>query len=306
MAERITKPGLYTSIPTADYHRDPCPSPSLSQSIAKLLIDRSPAHAWLEHPRLNPNWEPSDATKFDIGNVAHRMFTGRGREVAIIAADDWRTTAAKDARKVVLEEGRMPVLTKDYERAGALVAAVNKRLAAMGLKDDFEFGDGEAVIAWREGDIWLRTMIDWLLPGYRLSYDLKTTRASAAPQALSMRLVDAGWDVQAAMHERALDAIDPKNAGRRKFRFICVEADEPHESTVSELPESVLTMGRKKLEYAIGIWRRCMADNVWPGYPTEVLAPLYPGFKEQQWLEREMMESERAEHGVPSDILMGG
>ena len=33
------------------YHADPCPSPSLSSSIANLVIDKSLMHAWRAHPR---------------------------------------------------------------------------------------------------------------------------------------------------------------------------------------------------------------------------------------------------------------
>ena len=39
-------------IPPREYHADPCPAPSLSRSIAKLLVERSPAHAYAAHPRL--------------------------------------------------------------------------------------------------------------------------------------------------------------------------------------------------------------------------------------------------------------
>ena len=39
-------------MPEADYHKDPSPTPSLSSSIAKLLVNESPYHAYRQHPRL--------------------------------------------------------------------------------------------------------------------------------------------------------------------------------------------------------------------------------------------------------------
>ena len=41
--------GIFT-IPAADYHADPCEVPSLSASIASLLVNRSPFHAWSAIP----------------------------------------------------------------------------------------------------------------------------------------------------------------------------------------------------------------------------------------------------------------
>jgi len=49
---------------------------SLTQSLCKVLIERSPLHAWTNVLGLNPNYEPDDDTKFDIGNVAHRVLLG--------------------------------------------------------------------------------------------------------------------------------------------------------------------------------------------------------------------------------------
>lgn len=43
---RITTPGLYLEVPERIYHADPCPSPSLSASVANVLIDQSPSMFW--------------------------------------------------------------------------------------------------------------------------------------------------------------------------------------------------------------------------------------------------------------------
>jgi hypothetical protein len=42
------------------------------------------------------------------------------------------------------------------------------------------------------------------------------------------------------------------------------------------------------LQAAIGTWTICTKLNRWPGYTTRIVVPEYPGFKEKQWLEREL------------------
>lgn len=59
------------------YHQDPAPQPSLSSSIAKILLDQSPRHAWLAHPKLNPNYVAEEDSRFDIGTAAHVMMLER-------------------------------------------------------------------------------------------------------------------------------------------------------------------------------------------------------------------------------------
>ncbi len=48
-------PGLHR-LEAEACHRDPAPAPSLSSTLARLLLRRSPAHAWHASPRLNPDW----------------------------------------------------------------------------------------------------------------------------------------------------------------------------------------------------------------------------------------------------------
>ena len=45
------KPGFH-AITAAQYHADPCEPLSLSSSTAWTLLNKSPKHAWSEHPKL--------------------------------------------------------------------------------------------------------------------------------------------------------------------------------------------------------------------------------------------------------------
>ena len=70
--------GIHHDITAADYHSDCCDEPSLSSSIAGLLIDQTPKHAWTAHPRLNPNFKPESSPAMNLGSVAHELLLGKG------------------------------------------------------------------------------------------------------------------------------------------------------------------------------------------------------------------------------------
>lgn len=294
---RITQPGFYPDMSADDYHADCCPDPSLTQSVAKVLLDRSPLHAWASHPRLNPAFERHDPSRFDLANVAHKLLLGRGKDVVVIDAPDWRSKAAKEERDAALGAGRLPVLPEQHGRAllmvdAALDAISNSGLVLMMPGDDrIVGGSPEMVIAWRD-DVagWCRAMIDWLSDDRRLVLDYKTTAASAAPHAIGQKMAADGWCIQAAMHEAGLDVLDPENAGRRRHIFVCQETTAPYAVTLAQIGEGPMTMGRKQLAAARSMWASCMETKVWPGYPDDVIMPEYPGWAENRWLEREVGE----------------
>lgn len=291
----ITEPGIYLDVPSDDYFADCCPAPSLTQSVAKILLDRSPAHARLEHPKLAPPVDDEDepAEKYDaakaIGNAAHRMLIGRGKTLAIGEFPAWTTKDAKNFKADAIGDGQEPILAKHMRRATALTAAARQQLHAVGWKDAFSAGNGEVVVAWEEDGIWFRTLIDWMVSPTEV-YDLKTSGISCAPHNIGRLAADAGWDIQAAMHERALDAVDPAGRGRRRFRFVAVENEPPYAMVPVDLSKDWLTMGHKKLDKAVELWREALATEVWRAYPPVPVVPEYPGHKEAAWLAREISD----------------
>lgn len=289
---RITKPGLYLDMTSEAYFADPAPEPSLTQSIAKMLLTQSPAHARIAHPRLVTLAEENDEDeeKYNkakaIGNAAHALMIGRGKLIAEANFDKWTTKEAKAFKAEANAAGKMPILSKHLAAAVEMVAAGRAQLTAAGLPDAFAEGHGEAVVCWQEDGLWFRTMIDFLTPDQLVIYDYKTSGLSVAPHDIGRKAAEDGWDIQAAMHDRALNAIDPANAGRRRFRFIAQEQDKPYALTPVELPESWLTLGRQKLAVAINIWRHCMETQTWPAYPLRLIHPEYPAYLESRWTER--------------------
>ena len=307
---KIEKPGIYTDVPVSDYFEDCCPEPSLTQSIAKILLEKSPLHAWHAHPRLNPDYFPDDNTKYDIGNIAHSIMLGRGKTIVVVPdAEDWRTKAAQQGRAAAAADGKLAVLGKHYAKAQRMLVAARAQLELRRLSHIFIEGDGDAevVLAWQETGTggWCRQMVDWLTPDPDRStfVDYKTTDMSVAPHNLGRMMVSAGWPIQAAMAERGLKALNPLGY-RRRYLFVVQETEPPYCLNVVEMSEGAMTMGAKMLDMAVAIWRHCMANDRWPGYPAEIVTPEYPGWHEQQWLEREVKDAARGR--MLNDHIMAG
>jgi hypothetical protein len=290
---KITKPGIYRNIESADYFADPCPEPSLSQSICKVILERSLLHAKYEHPRLAPPAiDEDDGEKYvkaqAIGNAAHAIMIGRGKTLEVIKANDFKGGEAKKLRDAAFAAGKSPILDKHLTVASAIVACGFEQLNPHDDRNAFTSGAGEVALIWQEDGIWCRALVDWLHDDLRTVDDYKTSGISMAPHVIGMQAEKAGWHVQAAFIERGLDMLDPDGAGRRRFRFIAQEQTRPYALTCMHMNEYWLTMGRKKVQAAMTLWRVAMSSGKWPAYGNHAVVPDYPGFREKQWLDREM------------------
>jgi hypothetical protein len=293
----IDKPGIFFDFPEADYFADPCPSPSLSQSLAKVLLDQTELHAMNEHPRLAPPDDDEAEEKYvkaqAIGNAAHAIMIGRGKTMAVSDLDTWTGDRKREFRDAAEAEGKTPILRKHFEVAVRMVAAARAQLDAItepAAADAFVKGHGEVVIAAEVDGVWLRSLVDWMV-NPRVLVDFKTTAMSVAPHVVPKLMGDAGWPIQAAMQERILDLVDPEGAGRRKFYFIAQENYRPFALTMHELPEATMTMGRKMIARAELLWRDAMLTNHFPGYAPVIHRPEYPAWQESQWLNREIADA---------------
>lgn len=294
----IAATGIYREFDGDAYFADPCPAPSLSQSVAKVLIEQSPLHAKMAHPKLAPPAEDDDEPEkyvkaMAIGNAAHKLMLGRGKTIAIIEHNNFTSKAAKEAKQQAIEAGCEPILAKHHEIAQRMVLAARGQLSQIeGCERAFREGDAEVVVASCEDGLWLRSMIDWITPDLREVVDFKTSGMSASPYNTGKLMASAGWHLQAAMHERILDVIDPQNAGRRRFLYVCQENEAPFALTVNEIGEAALTIGRKQIDYAVNVWRRCLETGDWPAYPLRIIRPELPGWHETGWLNREVAEED--------------
>lgn len=296
-------PGLY-SLSAETYHADPCAVPSLSTSIAKLLVDRSPRHAWFAHPRLNPAHEREERDIFDLGSVAHSRMLGDPKPLAVIDAPDWRTKDAREARDAARAAGKLPILAANMERVDAMVTAVRAQLAGHAeASDAFTDGRPEQTLIWQERGVWCRARLDWLPAGGRVFDDFKSTSGAAHPDAWGARqFFDTGADLQAAFYRRGIRAVlgisDPV------FRFVVAELDPPHALCVMQPGPDVLAIADRKVDVALDLWRHCLRHNRWPGYPSRTCHIELPTYRETAWLLREEREEAIGDREAMFRMLM--
>lgn len=291
----IDAPGIY-GLDRAAYDADPCPAPSLNASTAKVMLDRSPRHAWLQHPRLNPKFERDRERKFDLGTAAHDLLFNAGRNIAVIEADDYKTKAARLARDAALTAGKMPLTTDQFGDVTNMVNAARPQLAQhRDLIGVLDHGQAEAVLIWQDGETWCRAAVDWMPPAeVGIFLDYKTTAASANPEQWARMAYDQGCDVQAVWYMRGLEIL----TGRPwDCRFIVQETEPPYALSVCALPPSALALGKAKTDEALRIWRWCLAKDFWPGYPRETAYIDPPSWIEARWVDRE------ARREVSGDLL---
>jgi hypothetical protein len=72
-----------------------------------------------------------------------------------------------------------------------------------------------------------------------------------------------------------------------------------------EIGADALTMGRKMLDHAVDIWSRCMRQSL-PRLPARHHDAEFPGWAEQQWLDREIKDAARERLPQPDDLIMAG
>ena len=265
----IEKPGIY-NISSEEYQGDPVIEPSLSRSIIKNLIYDTPAHAWINHPRLNPNYQNKENEKFDLGTATHSLLLEGNDNLTIIEADDWRTKAAKELRDQARENGKTPLLTSQYEETLIMVNVAEQQIiecSELGITNLQTNGDIELSYVWKENETWLRIRPDWTSKDRKLIIDYKTISSSANPHDIARHVVTMGYDIQAAFYSRGIKAVEDIEP---KFIFIFQETEEPYLCSFITLPPQFMEMGKQKVEYGIWLWKECISRGKWPGYPQKV------------------------------------
>lgn len=293
MSPVIDKPGFY-DMPAADYHRDPCIAPSLSSSIAAELVVRSPAHAWLKHPRLNPAAEETAAEEtaaMSFGSVVHELALGCGSGFAVWERETWRGNAAEEFRESAIRAGKTPIKIADHERATNAVKRIRAQLESMGLGYVLTEGKSEQVAVWKQGGQWMRAMFDRWIPERGEIWDIKTTGKSAHPEQVARIIPAMNYDLRSEFYLMGAEALTGKPAahGGLGYQFLFVEVTEPFCITPCFVDAALRQRGRRRANEAITTWARCMETGIWPGYvssPVEIAAP--------GWVDFEIEDSEIA------------
>jgi len=286
-----------------EYHADNGDFPHLSASLAHLMISATPRHAWEASPRLNPDFVEERKRHFDIGTVFHRMMLGEGHGVVECDFPDWRTKAAREARDEAIAEGRIPLLAHEYGSATSqLDRMVNSALNALDRNDlDFPRGwDVEKTLTWRQDGAWNRCRPDMIDCDQRWCVDFKTTAGLAHPRAFVKSSMAYGIDMRAAHYLDGLAAVWPGKKWR--YVFVVTEKSPPYATSLVELGERTIAMGRSKMRLARRMWAKCVAEDRWPAWERGVVTASAPEWAVSEWV------GELCDRGedVPDALTDGG
>lgn len=262
------EPGIY-NLTAEQYHADPAPTPSLSSSIANIILNQSPEHAYLAHPRLNHNYVREEVnSRFDIGSVAHMLLLEKLTDkIVVVAAKDWRSKAAKEERDAAHAAGCFAILDRQYTSVLQMVSVARRWLLDTELGDILVTGDTERTVLWREEDIWYRCRPDLMSSDRRIIVDYKSTE-NAAPDACARQIGRMNYDLQAEYYTHGLQAI----TGRTDtvFVFLFQEIAAPYACSLVALSNAYRAVGQAKRQRAKKLWDACLRADLWPGYSPEI------------------------------------
>lgn len=271
-----------------EYFADPCEVPSLSQSAAHTLLTGSPLHCWNDHPRLGNNRDGSTTKALDAGQLVHKLLLGKGQQLAIIDADDFRTKTAQQLRDLAYDANQLPVLRRIYDETVKVADVLRTNIELFGIKLN---GESEIAMEWDEqgehGPVRCRGKMDHIVFDRGTIYDIKKIR-SAHPDTCSKHLYEYGYDIQHAAYCSALAKLTPEFTGKVDFVFLFMELEAPY-CVLPVRPDGQLReLGSMRWSRAVHVWERCLRNNKWPGYSDSIVTLSAP-----KWaLDREMMSGE--------------
>jgi hypothetical protein len=261
-------------MPAAVYHADPADEPSLSNSLLKVLLSKTPRHAWLQHPKLNPRWEPRpDKDAFDLGTAAHSLLLEGIDKATMCPFNDWKTNAAKDARAAARRAGKIPMLPGQYEITMMMVEEAQRFIETGPLRGLLERAKAEHSMIWRDDQFRIKCrgrldLLDLKPPGATgpVIFDYKTTSAEN-PGEFIRGMAGNGYDTQAELYTQGLAALGHPGA---RFIFIVQETAAPFLCYLVEPSNIMRDLGLAKITRGMRLWADCLRSNRWPGYPPDV------------------------------------
>ena len=283
------------NITEAAYHANEFSQiPCYSNSIGKILLNKSPQHAWLNHPLLNPDYEAGSEEKFALGTVAHAALL-QGLDVCKpLDYADYRTGDAKAERDSSYLAGKIPMLIKQYEEVQLMVDSAGLQITkALG---GLVAGKAEQTILVSDDDLTLIKMrLDWLSVEKNMIIDYKTTDI-ASPEQWMKSIAQNGYDMQAALYTKGVEVLTGKAPD---FVFAVQEVKAPYSMYFIGMNPQYLEFGQSRNNRALAMWENCVRINQWPSYDNRIMYPDMPGWVEAQWQEKEaMLEYDNKSSGI--------
>ena len=277
------EPGFYENVPDEEYHRWVAASQSTLKQLAR---GRSPAHVQYEftHPE-----DPNDAQK--IGTALHtRVLQPHLFEQQIVEAPDVdRRTKAGKATWAAFQQDHADKTVLKPEHMGAvqsMAAAVERHPAARlvlqsegpfegSLVHDVMIPDGNDELRLRS-----KLRVDHYDKELETIVDLKTT-VDASPAEFERSMVKFGYYNQAGFYTSVMNAA---GLPARHFVFVVVEKYPPHGVAVYKLMQDDIEHGFADLLKPMTTMARCLRDDEWPSYSSEVQELALPEWKRKEYL----------------------
>ncbi len=265
------KPIILHDMPEADYHSQTGEkTPLFSKSYAKIIIQKSAYHAYLEHPLLG-NEKKAPTKAMDEGSIMHSILLGEGAEIAVILADSFRTNAAKADQAEAREAGKIPILEKEMTVLDNGIKIIKDQIKQF-APEYFEPHETELSVRWEmDNGVKCQSRFDWIQPESGIIYDLKKTTDKDL-QKLDTVILDFGSDIQEKMYMDCAAKTWPDMAGRFKWKFIFFEIKPPYMVSVIETDSSMSWLGESKVKRASDKWKGCLESGIWPGYGRQVVS----------------------------------
>lgn len=273
-------PGIYYDVPEDIYHADPCEQPSLSSSLARVIVTESVQHAWHLHPRLGAKKREAGKAALE-GTILHALSLDQPLpdHVVILEHADFRSKAAREARDTAKAQGKHPLSSTEFQRLKTQALELKEQqerdaeLVAAGMAKGLVPYDGapEVTIIWTEESFWGPVTCRARLDKLQISadgrsatiHDLKKVD-SAAPSRIEQKIRQYGYYLQGATYRRALQHhmphLDPD------FVLHFVEGAPCYGYTPTRLSPDYLELGEQQWLQAVEAWGRGLHTGEWPAY----------------------------------------
>jgi hypothetical protein len=213
----------------------------LSPSLAKVLLQKSPKHAYLV--ATGERSERTDSQR--LGSAIDRLVFGVGDEIVI-----------KEKRGQVEVPGTILLTPSDYDRA---IRASN---AVADFCPDLRKSMIQPYLRWHTEGIECSGRPDHIDEEQWLVNDLKTAH-DLSDEAIVRSIELYGYDIQAAAYLEAVTVL--YEWPRPRFRFIFVETAPPYDVRIVEPDQLMISSGQALWRKAVMTWKHCLETNTWPG-----------------------------------------
>lgn len=282
-------PGTYAGLPMAEY----LSMRAVSSGVINAMADDCPASAWyqsyLNAARIRDFNDASDA-----GTIAHSiLLEGGPGKVAVIDPQDhpaekgggiptgWTNKSIRAARDAARAEGRIPVLVGDMAVIQAMVDSANSFLADIKYTEPAIYscmreggGDSEVTYVWQDGSTLCRIRPDRIAKDCQVIVDAKFSLIGSHPNRWARRMLSQ-YATAAAFYRRGIESLYSVTP---TYVFLVVDQNPPHLCSLVGLDPMWIAYGDARVARGLTQWDKCVASQVWEGYPKRVAYPDFPAY----------------------------